>query len=413
MPFNFISPASKDLDFYLKKYDFTDKPKPYCSKTVLTEHLQNALFWGTIEFDLRKHTNTGAGEINCVCYYSDDPDYPMAECTESNGTYFIHLDMSLVRHFVVVCHYLKEVLDKRPRTGIRLAEEIYHSIEADPALYQSLKMEGEVSDDLVKQIVSNWPSAFTEYGQVDLGDWSVFYDLLRTIWVHEWAHAVCGHMQFVDKKLGLMAYPEHSAERLSEEKKASLSHPTNEVLQVLEMHADEFSIRYNFDELLYGREPVTVIGGPRIDLTDRILILDTAFCIFCIWSEIVEHRYFPDVTFEPSDSSGKEIFAPYPISHPPAALRYLRFRDFQREFALNYDPRLQITVDSVSFSMLRLLGAACKWFNRLLPITPLLTKTPVMKQLIAYETYLLNVGEEVFPYLDQYNFKPTMLPKRE
>jgi hypothetical protein len=110
------------------------------------------------------------------------------------------------------------------------------------------------------------------------------------------------------------------------------------------------------------------------------------------------------------------MFVAFKASHPPADLRYLRFRSFQRILALEYDKthgsRLLTAVDSVSWDFLKVLGKINAHFN-LFDLTPMVMSTPRMKRLDAYEAYLQPIGVKIAPRLIELGFAPTVDPLAE
>ena len=102
----------------------------------------------------------------------------------------------------------------------------------------------EVSRAEALKIVAGWPAADTCAAQLPLGGFALFYDLLRLVWLHEWAHALCGHAGLAHKELGLLRLHEFAAEREGEDVVEGLGFPRHEVMQALELHADGFATRY-------------------------------------------------------------------------------------------------------------------------------------------------------------------------
>ena len=126
------------------------------------------------------------------------------------------------------------------------------------------------------------------------------------------------------------------------------------------------------------------------------MIFNLACCVFAvIWSS-AEQRYQPGLTFYPTrpplaSNDPEPLFVTFPTSHPPAALRYMRFRDFQGDLTLRFASHnpgaapLSAQVDAHSFLLLDELADLDPRFYQLRVHTPGISKTPEVKRLIAYE----------------------------
>lgn len=270
-----------------------------------------------------------------------------------------------MKTLVKVCNRLAPALARRPRNPKRPAKD-GPALERDPILASLIEGDVEVSEAEALAIVSAWPAANTQGAQIELGEYTLFYDLVRLIWLHEWAHALFGHVGFTSQKLGLAQLHEFSTDRVGEAIVSGLRYPKYEVLQALEIDADEFATRYCVSQLLWGYDPIGQMAGPTVDLVDRLLFFNVACCVFAVMWSRAEQRYSPEMTYypphEPLTSDEKEaLFVPFKASHPPAALRYLRFRDFERHLATQYSrqsaPTLAPLVDVWSFHFLDTLSS--------------------------------------------------------
>src|SRR5437773_1327983 len=183
-------------------------------------------------------------------------------------------------------------------------------------------------------------------------------------------------------------------------------------MQALELHADEFATRYCVGELLWGHDSVGDLAGPDINLVERLVIFSLACCVFGVMWASAEQRYQPGMSFYPKraplDSDEPEtLYALYPTSQAPAALRYMRFREFQGDLAMQYAMRkpgattLGVAIDSPSRLVLYELAKLDPRFYRLLADTPGISKTPEVKRLIAYEAHLLKIGAALRPGWDR------------
>lgn len=113
------------------------------------------------------------------------------------------------------------------------------------------------------------------------------------------------------------------------------------------------------------------------DLADRLVIFNTACAIFAIvWYAAEWYERKGDAT---------------EATHPPAPLRYMRFRTFQRRVLIECsksDPSLNFRVDMRSTLFLEVLAEMCPLFRSLYNITPMLKDTEEMLALDAYESQL-------------------------
>jgi hypothetical protein len=245
------------------------------------------------------------------------------------------------------------------------------------------------------------------------------------VWLHEWAHALCGHVAFVASDLHFSQLDEFSAQRLGCKDLGKLKYPRNHILQALELHADEFALRYCVGEILWGYDPIGQMAGPHVDLIERLLIFNAACSVFAIVWSLGEQRFSPGMTFypppQPLDDEPDEpdpMFVTVKATHPPAALRYLRFRTFQSNLTREYAqqkalPKLLTAVDAFSFRFVTSAARLDGHFYDLRVVTPVVAGTPTMKRLDAYEAYLLKIGAEIEPRIVELGFVPTVDPYEE
>jgi hypothetical protein len=398
-------------------------PEPYVARNALTRHMDEALTWTKIDLDLRNHVNLASGRgFDVLSYYADDPDV-LAWCTVHGTTYLATLGAAFVRRLAKVSQRIGDaVLPLAPRTEATTVQRVPVARDSDLGLL--LDGDAEVSEAEALQIAATWPPADVRAAQLPLGAFALFNDLLRLVWLHEWAHALCGHVALAKDQLGLATLHEFAADRAGDQLVEGLGFPRHEVLQALEMHADEFAVRYCVGKLLWGQDPVGDLAGPNVNLVERLVIFNLACCAFAVMWESAEQRYQPGMTFYPSREAevpeeDSRLFVTYPTSHPPAALRYLRFRGFQRDLAMDYalrEPqaaRLPTLVDSLSWRMLEELGELDPRFFRLRVDTPMVARTPEMTRLEAYEAHLLKIGAVLGPFLEKTGFVPTSDPRSE
>jgi hypothetical protein len=241
------------------------------------------------------------------------------------------------------------------------------------------------------------------------------------IWLHEWAHALLGHVTFASSELRIAQLHEFSTERVGEQVIDHLGYPRNEVLQSLEIGADEFAVQYCVRQILWGRDPIGDIAGPKIDLVDRLMIFSAACSVFAVMWSRAEQQYSPDMSFYPSremvlmSNNPDREFVAFKTTHPPAALRYYRFCGFRDDLAREWDQlnntKLMVGVSASSgFFVCEYLSAIDKDFHQVQVETPGVFKTPTMKCLEAYQARLLGMGPKVAPLLKEMGFVPTVDP---
>lgn len=422
--FEFINPGKA---FDRSRFDAVavplGAPDPFDADDALTAHLTAALTSSWLEFDLRHHVNPDSGRpLQMISYYADDPD-TVAWCASHDGAYLATIGIPFVRRLVKIAQHLeKALLPLDLSAGAASARQ--GATARDEVLTQLLSGEIAVSQPEALEIVAEWPAAGTSGAQVPLGAFALFYDLLRLVWLHEWAHALCGHAAVAKQSLGLQRLHEFSAERAGNALVDGFGYPRNEVFQAMEMHADEFATRYCVGEILWGRDPIGMLAGPDINLTERLVIFNLACSVFAVIWASAEQRYQPGMTFYPprpplASDQPEPLFVPFPTTHPPAAFRYMRFRNFEQDLSGQFARRnrgaeqLAFQVDARSFLILNDLAALDPRFYQLKIDSPGPSMTPEVKRLIHYETYLLEILEALAPLLEKAGFVPTVDPSTQ
>lgn len=385
-------------------------PARYKGSNDFARHLDAAMASVALDMELLDHVNMATGQrFECTAYYADDSE-TQAWCARHGSAHFSVLGITFARRLAAICQRIADAV-----LPLNLSAEPREDLLHDPELATLLRDDASVSDNQLHAIVLRWPDPGSLAMQRPLDGCALFYDMLRLVWMHELAHALCGHVAFVQERLGMQQLHEFAAERL-EDAKASSGPPRHELLQTLEVHADDFAARYCVGQMLAGSDPVNEMMGPRIDLGQRQVVFNLACCIFTImWSE-AERRYLPDVSFRAGISpTGKpHIHTVTPTSHPPAALRYMRFRGTQQSLCEEFSKRrpesaaqtLSLLVDAASFGLVVELAQLDPAFERLLVTTPLLARTPDMKILEAYEDELMELSAMLAPVLARNGYVP-------
>ncbi len=373
-------------------------PPPYLEDNALTRHLLSALFFMSLELSHRNHVNPRAEGFRSVAYVASDPSIT-ACCTKVGDTHVVIVGVQWLFRLVGLCDRLRPALARRPRAGRPVADET--PAPASEELTELLWGRTDIEAAEALAIAESWPEAGAESLGIQMDAWTVFYDLVRLVFMHEWAHALCGHVGLFQQELGVMRFHESSVDRASEGDFGQLGFPTSEVMQCLEMHADEFSVRANVGELLYGYDPAGRVAGPKTDLIDRMLLYNTACCVFTVIWALDELKLQGD---EAPATAG---------THPPVGLRYDRFRNFQRQFSASYNPQLVSAVDAFSFGFVDTLTDASGCFGGLAGWTPMLARTPAMKSHEAYEQYLMRIGPVLWEAIGEHAFRPTADPRAD
>jgi hypothetical protein len=366
-------------------------PPYYAPNNALTRHIYLAVGSLSDFLSSRHHTNRVTHEEFSGIVYLADGAAVKPYTTAVQGTHVVVIGVQWVFQLVKICDRLTGALSQRPRTGPP-SDHVLETL-VDVKLSQLLVGGLPVSEAEAVQIADSWPLA--PYTEDDLGPWAVFYDLVRLVWLHELAHALCGHLAFVRDHLALMALHSSTPDGEFRGTQLPVDGPTAEIQQCLEMHADEFAVRSLLGEILYGVDPVALMLYTNTDLGDRLLHLNTAFCVYAVLWELDEKK--PTAT-----STGWAD-----RSHPPVDLRYDRFRNFQREAAIDYDERLGTVVDGLTLEFLDILCQASPLFSDLYRLTPFVVRTPSMDEAERYEQHLMRLMPSIAKCLTEQAYLPT------
>lgn len=416
---SFIGPGAESGASLKDLVNVPGLPVPYCKDNLLSDHLLAAAFMQSLHLTVQQHINPETKEgFSCISYYSDDQKDGALTSKEDFG-FLATMSAPFVRRLVKIVDKLGPALEIRPRAGEQ-KEKPTANLEHDPELDALLEGDVYVSEQEALEIISGWPSPKSQT-QTELGGFTIFYDMIRLVWVHEWAHALTGHVVLLNDELGLSKLHEFSTERAGGSLYGKFTR--SEVLQALEAHADEFATRTCIQGILWGHDPVADIAGPRVDLMDRLLLFNIACCVFAITWALAEKKYSPDDTFRPplkdlTDDTPGPIYALTRSTHPPAVLRYQNFRGFQREISANYRDaqgatHLSTMVDAYSYGFVLTLGQLSRYFYGLQVMTPMWARTPTEKVLEAYTNHLVDVSVALSPKLMERYYIPTVDPYAE
>lgn len=377
-------------------------PTPYLKNNIISELLRNAMCEDAEILSESNHINRKTNRLfKGFSYYSDAKE-PKAFCSKESFGYLSTISIQYIYNLVKICSNLEEPVIERLVAHTNNIKKLNDDgIVGNKELDFLLENKIQTTEEEAINIASKW-----EISSNKINAKTLFYDIVRIIWIHEWAHALCGHVSFAEETLNIKKLYEFSTNRI--EKNVNSPAPKkSEILQSLEIHADEFSVRYCTRQLLFGHDPNVVNYEEQTNLVTRLSIFNLAFCLFTVsWSlseditgiKISDMFYPPSIVDDSLDNI--KLFEPTNSSHPPAILRYDRFRNFQREettmFGLENKDfiSLNLFVDSVSYSALGNLSKLSPYFGYLYEITPFIARTPLTDRIIAYESYLLKIGKE-------------------
>jgi hypothetical protein len=340
-----------------------------------------------VDTSRRDYVNPETGTVfDCIAYYTESPNV-IACCAKYDDVYIATMGIPFVRRLVKICRQIDIPLQVRT-----LPERNSIKWYPDDELTKLLQPDVLVSKKEADAIVSTWPAATLDQVQIDLNEYALFYDLLLLIWCHEWSHVLQGHVDAASRELGITELYEFSIERYVGQSVLSTVNPTL-LLQNFELHADQVAIYYCVRRILAGSDPAGAMAGLASSLVERLLFLNIACCIFAVVWWIAELRR--------ADND------PTKATHPPAPLRYMRFRTFQRQLVQAIDPSCNLHVDALSYKYIEILSQLSNDFSSLLAITPFFFQTPSMQQLDEYEAVVATAAPAMLQILRGLNYEQT------
>lgn len=378
-------------------------PNIYDSNNVITEIVERIVLSDSLHLSSLKHRNSISGHpFRCLSYFTKEQVSP-AICTKDAEYFVATFSIEFIWRLVKICHLSHAPIE----ATLAQVEGGEKPSFKDSTLNLLLEGETAVSEAEALTISADWPISYT--GDIN-PSYTLFCDLVRIITLHEWAHALCGHLTVVEKTMGTTQYSDFSKQREDYETSPECRPPNNELYQAMELHADEFAARFCVRNILWGYD--TAIGHEThaVDLVTRLLIFNTACSIFAIIWSLSELNFkekgifFLDYSGEISNST-----------HPPAALRYDRLREFERQFVVYYSlenplaNKLSLLVDSISYRALDIFGDTSPYFLELLRYTPFLMRPPIRNALEEYEKKLMtSTSEFLRQELSKHCYAPTV-----
>lgn len=391
---NFIGPESMTSDDQIKKYllDNPHLPKPYCKTDLLSKHLSNASYFDSIDLTKQELTNQKTGEtFRCISYYTEE-QIEAAICSKEEFGYLVTISMSFVRRLVKISSRLEKILPYRETALENFSlSESQEELKSDRELDALLNNNTKVLASEVLSIVKNWPLPLNNKKH-DLGGYTIFYDLIRLIWLHEWAHAIFGHITITNEMLGMSKFLEFSKDRVNKDNYNQIPFPRNHVLQAIELHADSFAVIYCVRNILSGYDPIKAIAGNDLNLIDRLVLFNFACCTFTVIWALAESIY------NPLEKTQKLMIVEN-TTHPPAALRYDRFRNFLNELTHYYceeeniEQNLVASINVYSLRFTQITGKINSNYRDILsPLQSFFARTPNQKYAFEYERHIEKVG---------------------
>lgn len=388
-------------------------PRRYQAFSMLGLHLDRTLR-GTMEhLQSADHVQAATGRaFELAAYYADDVD-TQAWCAAHQGRFLACVGIGFVCRLVKICDRIGAAL-----LPLSLTAQGSFSrpppAAADAELAALIRGDAGVGRAEALALVDAWPSPLLFAMECGFGGWALFHELLRLVWVHEVAHALCGHVNFVQDRLGFERLQETRAVPRETVRLDGMDIPRHWVLQSLETHADEFASDYCLSQMLIARDPISSMAAGRIDLATRLVLFNLAACVFAVlWAE--GERDAPRVGGEDliraPGPAGTPI-RPVDSTHPPAAFRYLRYRTLQQRALDRLAERepealgVRASVDAHSLAMLDGLARLDPRFDELRVVTPITAQTPQMQRLADYEDMMLDIGDLLAPSLRETGFLP-------
>jgi len=385
--------------------------------SALSLRLMGALLPMVEYFDGLEHRQVGSGDLlRCAVYFTDAPDV-YASCTLVEDQHYVLLGVDLVEQLARCCDSLGKVLAHRGEKDPDL-EALKAELNLDAVLSDFTPLTDEERASLAERI-NTWPvpGFGVAHDAPGIAEMTVLHDLLRIVVAHEFAHSTCGHVQFFATQMGAKELPEFAESRSDAAMHEKMGVPRTHILQAIELHADEWSIRFSALQVLAGHDPAGLMFENQVNLIDRLLLLNVAAGIFAIRWTLMEQQSNPGATFWIGDSpldenEGPDVIrsmgAPFIVvrsSHPPAVLRYYRHQNWVQYLShVHYGPQhlgTQVAAHTITF-MNQIAGGVSGYFYSLVRYTPMIAKTPNMKRLNAYEDYLMTFSELMAPYIQEF-----------
>ena len=334
--------------------------------------------------DARAHRRHDGKALDCVSLISKSLG-TTALVGQADQQSYVMLDAGYIARVACIC----DLLD--PAITAQVTQADAKTLTEDPELMRLLRRFRAPSWREAEEVAQGFPMIATRDNP--FGGYMVFQDLVRLIWLHEWAHVMLGHSELWADQAGQFRFAEHDAARKSMLQNEIDGVPWALALQSFELQADQFAATFITQQILWGFDPAGALAGPSVDLVQRLCMFAAACAVFAVDSALVE---------------GSRA-NPLECSHPSAALRYMTLLNVIQEVAASYDdPRLAGYVQVSSFGFIERLARLNRDFWDLLSVTPMLAKTPIYKDLCREQDLLMTtIGQRLSDLRLQYTYFPT------
>jgi hypothetical protein len=163
---------------------------------------------------------------------------------------------------------------------------------------------------------NNWLNFEKKYYR----SYTIYCDLVRIIWLHEWSHCIHGHIDVASNTLGI----EKLFDFQNENEPADITQTL--IFQCIEFEADRTSIASITSQILQGFDFSALVheaAGFNVDLADRVALLNLAIFVFsAVWKAKEFLRGDETrVSIEPFETNTES-------THPPPLIRYLSMIKF-------------------------------------------------------------------------------------
>lgn len=301
------------------------------------------------------HANAEGRHFSNVSYFTTEA-FPEALSVELDGVSRTTVSIGLVRHLAGLAAEIYQDLVPILFEGQASLPSPLGDVELD-----TLMRYGRVVDDQeLAAIIAPYPRFFGD--NADGGhesEYFFFADMLRFVWLHEWAHGFAGHTRVAAERLGATALreagePIHAAEATA-------------ILHALEFEADALAVRFMLWQIFSGLDMPGRVVSFKGGLGQRVLwMLLGVSTVIAHWATMERH---------------------VPVAqrkHPSAAFRYLNAWDTVRvELLRTGKPQEMTSVNAQAYRALSQLSKTSAAFASLQAATPLVAETPSIKRLRA------------------------------
>lgn len=283
-------------------------PPVYDSTNAIIAHLEHAVY-DDFKFitDFPLHHIKSNKEFRLISYVSDELE-ESARCSQEEGVFFVTVSYRLLCKLVLLAQKLAPLI----KTFEAPEPDSRYPISHDEELLQLINGTGSIDIELARETAFSW---FNESYHRGFGPQVIFYDLVRLVFLHEWSHCILGHIEQVNRELGLSSLKEHDVNPTKEYK--GYSRP-NMLLQAIEMEADRVAISTLTVQLMIGIDAsIALFGEDDINLGDRLSVVVLAIAAYsAVWHVKEKKEGFPD------HLATIDVDMIIDSSHPPAIFRF-------------------------------------------------------------------------------------------